>query len=75
MRSLARIGLAVILAAPAAAVAQVQPYQPTRLPAWVPSAAPPGSRPDMLINPPPATFSGPWRPEYGTMIAPPWTRP
>lgn len=67
------LAAAFILAA-ASAHAQVTPYQRAPLPAWVPKAAPPASQPNLLLNPPPASWTGQWRPEYGTMIMKPWER-
>jgi hypothetical protein len=70
--------LLLLTTAPLGAMAQAQamPYQRTPQPAWAPHAAPlaapPGSQPNMLISPPPASWQGQWRPEYGAMIAPPW---
>jgi hypothetical protein len=70
-----KIPLALLLFTATTAHAQVTSYQPP--PAWAPRAAPlaapPGSQPNMLISPPPASWQGQWRPEYGSMIAPPWT--
>lgn len=70
-----KIALALLFTA-TTAHAQVTSYQPPP-PAWAPRAAPlaapPGSQPNMLISPPPASWRGQWQPQYGAMIAPPWT--
>lgn len=47
---------------------------PRPAPPYMPPAYAPGSQPNMLISPPPASWQGQWRPEYGTMVAPPWTQ-